>query len=122
MENYTEINQNFSNIDEADQNVDLLNNVIGRSIGAANQGASMNELANLVLDEFKNSGLYTATKDKNGNWVVSKTTLSSEKYSQLKEIFKGLNNNGRTAAEQQKVDAQVQKRLDELQQIWGTMK
>jgi len=114
--------RNFSNIDEADQNVDLLNNVIGRSIGAANQGASMNELANLVLDEFKNSGLYTATKDKNGNWVVSKTTLSSEKYSQLKEIFKGLNNNGRTAAEQQKVDAQVQKRLDELQQIWGTMK
>ncbi len=82
----------------------------------------MNELANLVLDEFKNNGLYTATKDKDGNWVVSKTTLSSEKYNQLKEIFIGLNENGRTAAEQQKVDAEAQKRLDELQQTWGTMK
>lgn len=82
----------------------------------------MNELANLVLDEFKNNGLYTASKDKDGNWVVSKTTLSSEKYNQLKEIFKGLNENGRTSAEQQKVDAEAQKRLDELQQTWGTMK
>ncbi len=114
--------RSFSNVDEADQTVDLLNNVIGRSIGAANQGANMNELANLVLDEFKNNGLYTATKDKDGNWVVSKTTLSSEKYNQLKEIFKGLNENGRTAAEQQKVDAEAQKRLEELQQTWGTMK
>jgi len=64
-----------------------LNNIIGRSIGAANQGASMNDLANLVLDKFKNNGLYTTTKDKDGNWVVSITTLSSEKYNQLKEIF-----------------------------------
>ncbi|MBN2639491.1 MAG: RHS repeat-associated core domain-containing protein [Bacteroidales bacterium] len=115
-------NRSFTNLDEADQTVDLLNNVIGRSIGEANEGASMNELANLVLDEFKENGLYTASKDKEGNWVVSKTKLSSEKYNQLKDIFKGLNENGRTAAEQKQVDAKAKKHLEELQQIWGTTK
>jgi len=33
-----------------------------------------------------------------------------------------LNENGRTAAEQNKVDAEAQKCLEELQQTWGTMK
>jgi RHS repeat-associated protein len=116
--------RNFSNndLDGADQTVDLLNNAIGRSIGAANQGANMHELANFVLDKFKNNGLYTATMNKDGNWIVSKTTLSSEKYNQLKDIFKGLNENGRTAAEQQMFDTEAKKRLEELQQTWGTMK
>jgi hypothetical protein len=112
----------FTKLDEADQAVDMLNNIIGRSIGKANKGASMDELANLVLDEFKNSGLFTATQDQEGNWIVSKTKLSSEKYNQLKNIFQGLNENGRTAAEQKKADAEAQKRLDEMQQTWGTMK
>jgi RHS repeat-associated protein len=114
--------RSFTNLDEADQTVDLLNNIIGRSIGEANKGAGMDELSNLVLDEFNNNGLYTASKDKGGNWVISKTKLSSEKYNQLKGIFKGLNENGRTEAEQKAVDAEAQKRLDELQQTWGTMK
>jgi len=35
-------------------------------------------------DEFKNNGLYTASKDKNGNWNVSRTKLSSAKYDQLR--------------------------------------
>ena len=85
---------------EADQTVDLLNNVIGRGIGEANKGASMNDLANIVLDTFKSDGLYTATKDSNGNWVVSKTQLTTEKYNELKGVFKGLDSTGRTAAEQ----------------------
>ena len=109
-------------VDEADQTVDMLNNIIGRSIGEANKGSSMDELANLVLDEFKNNGLFTESKDKDGNWVVSKTKLTFEKYNQLRDIFQGLNENGRTAAEQKKVDAEAQKRLEELQQTWGTMK
>ena len=112
----------FSKLDEADQTVDLLNNVIGRRIGTTYQGANMKELANLVLDEFKNNGLYTVKKDKDGDWIVSKTILSFEKYTQLKEVFKGLNENGRTASEQIEVDLKSQKHLEELQQIWGTMK
>ncbi|MBV8326505.1 RHS repeat-associated core domain-containing protein, partial [Chryseobacterium sp.] len=92
--------RNFSKMAEADQTVDLLNNVIGRGIGEANKRASMNDLANIVLDTFKSDGLYTATKDSNGNWVVSKTQLTTEKYNELKGIFKGLDSTGRTAAEQ----------------------
>ncbi len=92
----------------ADQTVDLLNNIIGRSIGKANKGASMDELANLVLDEFKNNGLYTASKDKDGIWNITRTKLSTNKYNQLKEIFKGLNENGRTTSEQSTVDKAAQ--------------
>src|SRR5690606_13804716 len=96
--------RSFSNLDAADETVDLLNNVIGRRIGRENEGANMLELANLVLDEFHNNGLYTASKDKDGNWRVSKTKLSTDKYNQLKEIFSTLNQNGRTNAEQKAVD------------------
>ena len=96
--------RSFSDIDAADQTVDLLNNIIGRRIGRDNKGADMLQLANLVLDEFKNNGLYTATQDSGGNWNVSKTKLSSEKYDQLKGIFSTLNQNGRTGAEQKGID------------------
>ena len=107
---------------QADQTVDLLNNIIGRSIGEINKGASMDNLANIILDEFRNNGLYTAAKAENENWVVTKTQLSEEKYNQLKEIFKGLNENGRTKAEQNAVNDAAKKHLEELQQTWGTMK
>jgi RHS repeat-associated protein len=112
----------FDNINDADETVDLLNNIIGRNICDANSGANMNDLANLVLDEFYNNGLFTATENKNGNWVVSKTKLSPEKYSLLKTIYKGLNENGRTAAEQNAVDNEAKQNLEQMQLIWGTMK
>lgn len=107
---------------QADQTVDLLNNIIGRGIGEINKGASMDNLANIILEEFKENGLYTASKDKHGNWVVTKTKLSEEKYNQLKAIFNGLNENGRTKAEQKAVDDKGKRNLDELQPIWGEMK
>ena len=100
-----------TSIIDLDQKVDLLNNIIGRRIGESNKGATMNDLANLVLDEFKNNGLYTTSKDKDGNWIISRTKLSSEKYDQLKNIFKGLNENGRTVSEQRDAD---QQKIDEL--------
>jgi RHS repeat-associated protein len=100
--------RSYGKLADADQTVDLLNNIIGRSIGEANKGASMGDLANLVLDEFKNNGLYTASKDKDGNWNISRTKLSTDKYNQLKEIYKGLNENGRTSSEQSTVDKAAQ--------------
>ncbi len=96
--------RSFSNLDAADETVDLLNNAIGRRIGRENKGANMLELANLILDEFHKNGLYTASKDKDGNWNISKTKLSTEKHNQLKEIFDTLNQNGRTNAEQLEAD------------------
>jgi RHS repeat-associated protein len=44
----------------ADQTTDLLNNQIGRSIGDANPGASMLDLAGKALDYYHSTGLYTA--------------------------------------------------------------
>jgi RHS repeat-associated protein len=112
----------FSNLEDADQTVDLLNNIIGRNIGDANSGAGMDKLANLILDEFYTNGLYTASQNKDGNWAISKTKLSSDKYNQLKGIYKGLNVNGRTASEQNAVDIEAKQNLEQLQSIWGTMK
>ena len=54
----------FSSLDDADQTVDLLNNQIGRRIGSLNKNVNMKDLALQVLEEFKNNGLYTATKKK----------------------------------------------------------
>ena len=112
----------FANLDDADQVVDMLNNQIGRNIGDANKGASMNDLAKTVLDEFKTNGLYTASKGDDGNYTISKTKLSSTKYDQLMQIFDGLNSNGRTPAEQKAADIESKQRLEQLQSTWGTMK
>lgn len=101
--------RSFNKLADADQTVDLLNNIIGRNIGSTNSGLKMDELANLVLEEFKNNGLYTATQDNNGNWNISKSTLSSEKYEQLKEIYKGLNKDGRNKQEQKIIDDKAKK-------------
>ena len=90
----------FDSKEAADQVVDLLNNIIGRSIGKENSGESMKSLANTVLDEFKNNGLYTATETSDGKFSVSRNKLSQEKYDALKGIFSGLNEFGRTETEQ----------------------
>ena len=60
----------------------------------------MKSLANTVLDEFKNNGLYTATETSDGKFSVSRNKLSQEKYDALKGIFSGLNEFGRTETEQ----------------------
>ena len=111
----------FPNIDDADQVIDLLNNQIGRRIGEQNQGANMQELAQLVLSEFATNGLYTATKIDN-NYIINLTTLSESKYIQLKNIFEGLNRFGRTPKEQMDIDNQNKEKLERLQKTWETMK
>ncbi len=83
--------RSFQNLADADQTADLLNNIIGRNIGEANKGSSMDDLANIILDEFKNNGLFTASKDEKGIWNVSRTKISTEKYNQLYEKMGNLN-------------------------------
>ena len=111
----------FSSLDDADQTVDLLNNQIGRRIGSQNKNVNMKDLALQVLEEFKNNGLYTATK-KDKVWTVKKTKLSNEKYKQLQSLFNSLNENGRTPMEQRNADAKAKQKLETLQQTWGTMR
>lgn len=51
-----------SSLDDADQTTDLLNNQIDRRIGLQNKNVNVKDLALQVLEEFKNNGLYSATK------------------------------------------------------------
>ncbi len=95
--------RNFANLDDADQVVDLLNNMIGRDIGSTNKEVNMKDLANIVLDEFVNNGFYVAIQTRSG-YKVTKTKLAFEKYDQLKRIFSGLNTSGRTPTEQKVMD------------------
>ena len=86
--------RSFKNIDDADQTVDLLNNMIGRRIGETCQTGCMRDMAFMVLDEFRYNGLYTAEPDENGIWKVKKRRLSQEKYDILKEHYKRVDENG----------------------------
>ena len=52
----------FSNLNDADESVDLHNNIIGRFIGEQNKGAKMNTMAKAVLDVFQKEGLYIRRK------------------------------------------------------------
>jgi len=91
-------------LDQADMHVDLLNNIIGREIGDQNKGLGMRDLAIKVLDRFATKGLWTAQKQKDGSYKISLTKITSTKYSQLKNRFMQLNDNGRTKKGQEEAD------------------
>ncbi|OOQ58313.1 hypothetical protein BC343_11810 [Mucilaginibacter pedocola] len=91
-------------LDNADMHVDLLNNQIGRQIGTASSGQGMNAIAGKVLNQFANTGLWTATRQKDGSYTISMTKITSKQFKALQARFKQLNNNARTAAGQAKID------------------
>jgi hypothetical protein len=95
----------FKTADEADQAVDLANNIIGRKIGEANKGVGMNVLAQKVTDEFHTNGLWTATKQEDGTYKMSKTKITDKQYEALSKVNSGLNDNGFNATEQKERDA-----------------
>lgn len=80
----------------ADSMVDFLNNQIGIEIGSENSGASVSKLAKLVLSEFAETGLWTATKDKDGNISIQRTQVTKEQERQGHKIIDNkLDENGR---------------------------
>ena len=81
--------------DRADQTVDLLNNQIGRAIGDANPGASMNQLAGAALDYYHSTGLYTASQGADGTVSISQTRLSDQQYAAGKQALQKMDQNGR---------------------------
>lgn len=99
---------------KADQTIDLLNNQIGTEIGKANSNASMQELATATLDYFHNTGLYTATINKDGSVSIGQTKITDEQFKQLNGAFQQLNNNGWTQQEQQRIDSEAQKEIERL--------
>ena len=78
----------------ADQTTDLLNNQIGRSIGDANPGASMIDLAGKALDYYHSNGLYTASTGADGTVTVSQTKLSDSQYAAAKDRLQHMDKDG----------------------------
>ena len=74
----------FRDLDEADQVVDLLNNIIGRNIGLSSFGLSNKDIALKVLETFYRDGLYTASRDDKGDWTVERTTITDQQYRAMK--------------------------------------
>jgi RHS repeat-associated protein len=83
----------------ADQTADLLNNRIGRQIGAANPTGTNRDLARLTLDYFHTNGLFVATPGSNGSVNVVQTTLTDEQYAQANAALQTLTNWGERSAE-----------------------
>lgn len=106
----------FNTLYEADQSIDLLNNQIGRQLGAANPKASMQELAIRTLDYFKENGLYTATKQKTGTYSINQTKLTSDQYKKAMEVIKTTNNNGYTPSQQKQINAEAEQEVKRLNQ------
>jgi RHS repeat-associated protein len=101
----------------ADETVDLLNNIIGRSIGEANPDANMQELALETLHYFKEQGLWTAAviTDSKGNligWRIEQTKLTQEGYDHAKGVIEKLNAYGFTKQEQQDRNAKAKKKAE----------
>jgi len=79
---------------QADQSVDLLNNQIGQSIGAANPGASMDQIAGAALDYYHSTGLYTASTNADGSVSIGQTKLSDQQYSAAKDQLQKMDKQG----------------------------
>jgi hypothetical protein len=81
-------------MDQADQTVDLLNNIVGRQIGSDNAGASVKDIAVAALNEYHTNGLYTATVNKDGSVTIGKSKLSDKEYKADLKKINGLDANG----------------------------
>ena len=84
----------FNNLDMADQMADLLNNEIGRSIGMHNKDADNKSIAEQVLREYKENGLWEVISNSNGGYDVQRVNLSTEQYEKAVQIVQQKGNNG----------------------------
>lgn len=86
----------FAIFNEADKMADLLNNAIGREIGANNKGCSNRRFAELVLEEYKNNGLWCVTGNAKDGYSVQKSKLSQSQYNTALQVIMTKGNNGLT--------------------------
>ena len=86
----------FSNLTEADQTIDLLNNIIGREIGKQNPNASNKDLARKVIEEFYQNGLWITTGPSETNITIKKVTITEEQYKTALESIDKKNEKGKS--------------------------
>ena len=80
--------RDFDKDTDADMVTDLLNNKIGRRIGAMYPGSSRKELALRVLEEYWKSGLYSYEQGRDGRWYVRKRTIPNDVFNALYKKYK----------------------------------
>ncbi|MDP8174863.1 hypothetical protein QJU97_05250 [Pasteurella skyensis] len=83
----------YNSLDDADEITDQLNNKIGRNIAKNSPGLSPKELSAVILDYYKNEGIFEVKKEKN-IFKVFKNKLPSDIHQEAKERLKTLDNNG----------------------------
>jgi len=86
----------FSNINDTDEFVDLLNNRIGRGIGKANPGLGYKQLAQKTLDYFRDNGLWMAVAQNDGTYKISQEKLSTDAYAKSNKNLNSRNEFGYT--------------------------
>jgi RHS repeat-associated protein len=99
-------NLTFNNLEDADQFVDLMNNIIGRQIGMDNPNATPNELAGKVLDRFASDGLWVVNNTGPKTFVVQLQVLSAIQVSEAKANIANLNATGYTPKQKEALDKQ----------------
>jgi hypothetical protein len=83
------------NLEGADSVVDFLNNEIGREISSKlGEKATEFEIAVEALKVQRDEGLWTATKDADGNILISKTKITQEQYNTAIKTLKTLDQYG----------------------------
>ena len=93
---YADVNiRVFDNKEDADVVTDLLNNKIGRRVGAQYPDIDRQELALRVLEEYWKSGLYSYEQMPDGKWYVTKRVIPDDVYYDLHERYKNLNKYGK---------------------------
>lgn len=84
----------FKNRADADESCDLRNNVIGRSIGTANDEAEMNKLALKVLEHFHTHGLWVVEELEDGTFKAVQHPIPDDQYEEARKRLLQLNKYG----------------------------
>lgn len=98
------------NPDLADNIVDLLNNEIGREIGANNKDATQLDLANKVLDVFSKEGLWTAQKNEDGSITITRSKISTEQLNKARNTLNTLDQSGMSQKDREELENEKKKK------------
>jgi uncharacterized protein DUF6973 len=115
IDNQDATTQTFATWLEADQGCDLRNNIIGRSIGAANSRSSAKQLATLTLRTFHDSGLYVVESAGGGRYRAVLHRITDQQFNDASQKLNNLSEIGLTPDSQRRWQAAHDERM---RQAW----
>jgi RHS repeat-associated protein len=97
------------NLDLADNIVDLLNNDIGREIGANNKDATPLQLASKVLEVFYTDGLWTSQQNEDGSITITRSKISDKQLIKARNVLDNLDQSGMSTKDQEEMKNEKKK-------------